>query len=43
LLDTFDMLAPTYDNPQSAAMLQRWFELAGLKGIEIGHWGHLVG
>jgi hypothetical protein len=43
LLDTFDMLAPTYDNPQSAATVRRWFEQAGLEGIEIGHWGHLVG
>lgn len=43
LLDTFDMLAPTYDNPQSAATVQRWFEEAGLLDIEVGHWGHLVG
>jgi len=43
LLDTFDMLAPTYDNPQSAQTVQRWFEEAGLLDIEVGHWGHLVG
>lgn len=43
LLDTFDMLAPTYDNPQSAATVQRWFEEAKLLDIEVGHWGHLVG
>lgn len=43
LLDTFDMLAPTYDNPQSAATAQRWFEEAKLLDIEVGHWGHLVG
>ncbi len=43
LLDTFDMLAPTYDNPQSAATVQEWFELAGLVEIEVGHWSHLVG
>lgn len=43
LLDTFDMLAPTYDNPQSAATVQRWFEEAKLFDIEVGHWGHLVG
>lgn len=43
LLDTFDMLAPTYDNPQSAATVRRWFEQAGLEEIEVGHWSHLVG
>lgn len=43
LLDTFDMLAPTYDNPQSAATVRHWFEQAGLVEIEVGHWGHLVG
>ena len=43
LLDTFDMLAPTYDNPQSAATVREWFEQAGLVEIEVGHWSHLVG
>lgn len=43
LLDTFDMLAPTYDNPQSAETIRRWYEQAGLGEIEVGHWGHLVG
>lgn len=43
LLDTFDMLAPTYDNPQSAATVREWFQLAGLTEIEVGHWSHLVG
>ena len=43
LLDTFDMLAPAYDNPQSAATIKGWFELAGLAEIEVGHWSHLVG
>jgi SAM-dependent methyltransferase len=43
LLDTFDMLAPTYDNPQTTATVRRWFEDAGLTEIEVGHWGHLVG
>ena len=42
-LDTFDMLAPTYDNPQSAATINRWFEQAGLAETEVGHWSHLVG
>jgi SAM-dependent methyltransferase len=43
LLDTFDMLAPTYDNPQSAATVQQWFHAAGLANVEVGHWSHLVG
>ncbi len=43
LLDTFDMLAPTYDNPQPAATIRHWFEQAGLVEIEVGHWSHLVG
>lgn len=43
LLDTFDMLSLTYDNPQSAITIQRWFEQAGLSEIEVGHWSHLVG
>ena len=43
LLDTFDMLAPIYDNPQTAKTVRYWFETAGLEEIETGHWGHLVG
>lgn len=43
LLDTFDMLAPTYDNPQTASTVRDWFEDAGLIGVEVGHWSHLVG
>ena len=43
LLDTFDMLAPTYDNPQTAEMVRRLFKQASMLEIEVGHWGHLVG
>lgn len=43
LLDTFDMLAPTYDNPQKAKTVRSWFHHAGMLEIEVGHWGHLVG
>lgn len=43
LLDTFDMLSPAYDNPQSAATVRHWFESAGFVEIEVGHWSHLVG
>jgi len=42
LLDTFDMLAPAYDNPQTAATIKQWFKEAGLVDIEVGHWGHLA-
>lgn len=43
LLDTFDALAPQYDNPQTFSTVQMGFKDAGLINIEVGHWGHLVG
>lgn len=43
LLDTFDMLAPAYDNPQSVATVKQWFRQAGFNEVEVFHWGHLVG
>lgn len=43
LLDTFDMLAPKYDKPQTAATVRLWLESAGLVDIEVVHAGHLVG
>jgi len=43
LLDTFDMLAPEYDNPQTSTTVRRWFEKAGLVDVEVFHEGHLVG
>lgn len=43
LLDTFDMLAPAYDQPQTAATVRRWLEQAGLRDIEVLQAGHLVG
>ncbi len=42
LLDTFDWLAPAYDQPQTAATARKWFEQAGLSHIEILKAGHLV-
>lgn len=42
LLDTFDMLAPEYDNPQTAAGVRSWLEAAGLLDVEVFHGGHLV-
>jgi SAM-dependent methyltransferase len=43
LLDTFDMLAPTYDNPQSVQTVRNWLKQAGLQDIEVFHAAHLVG
>lgn len=42
LLDTFDMLAPRYDNPQTLPTVRRWFVDAGFVDIETFHEGHLV-
>lgn len=33
LLDTFDMLSPAFDIPQTAATYQRWHEVASLENI----------
>lgn len=42
LLDTFDMLAPAYDNPQTTEIVGRWLEQAGFADIEVLHAAHLV-
>lgn len=42
LLDTFDTLAPEYDQPQTAATARRWMEESSLKKIEVVKVGHLV-
>jgi len=34
-LDTFDMLSPRYDSPQTLPTVRRWFEAAGLEGIDV--------
>ncbi len=34
LLDTFDMLGPQYDSPQSASTIRNWMANAGLKEID---------
>ena len=34
-LDTFDMLSPRYDHPQTLARFRRWHQEAGLTGIEL--------
>ena len=43
LLDTFDMLAPAYDNPQTAGTIRRWLHEAKLVDIQVFHVGQLVG
>jgi len=43
LLDTFDWLAPQYDNPQTVTQIRAWFEAAGFRDVEVFHGGHLVG
>lgn len=35
VLDTFDMLNPAFDFPQTAETLRRWFEEAGLEEIDV--------
>lgn len=42
LLDTFDMLAPAYDSPQTAATVRAWMEGAGMLDVDVLHAGHLV-
>jgi uncharacterized protein YbaR (Trm112 family)/precorrin-6B methylase 2 len=43
ILNTYDMLAPAYDQPQSAATLLSWFKEAGLSNVEIFRHGVLIG
>lgn len=43
LLDTFDMLSPVYDRPQTAATLRKWFQAGGFEQIEVFRNGVLVG
>lgn len=43
ILDTFDMLSPTHDQPQSAETLCGWFKKAGLNEVQVFRSGFLVG
>ena len=43
VLDTFDMLSPAHDHPQSAATLRGWFAGAGLEDVQVERRGFLVG
>jgi 2-polyprenyl-3-methyl-5-hydroxy-6-metoxy-1,4-benzoquinol methylase len=42
LLDTFDWLAPHYDQPQTASTALQWMEQVGMNDIEVLKAGHLV-
>ncbi|SNQ62992.1 methyltransferase domain-containing protein [Candidatus Methanoperedens nitratireducens] len=43
ILDTFDMLSPRYDSPQTMKTLKRWFMEAGLTDIQVFSPGMIVG
>jgi len=43
LLDTFDWLAPEYDNPQDSKTVLKWFKNANFTNIEVLKESHLVG
>ena len=42
LLDTFDMLGPQYDSPQTKKTISQWMSNAGMNEIEILHQTLLV-
>jgi SAM-dependent methyltransferase len=37
ILDTFDILAAVYENPQSLSTVRAWFAKAGLENVEVGY------
>jgi len=43
VLDTFDMLAPAHDHPQSTATLERWFATAALVDVDVRRQGLVIG
>jgi len=43
LLDTFDMWAPAYDQPQTMATLSAWFRAGNFEEVEVFHAGFFVG
>ena len=43
VLNTFDMLAPAHDQPQSIETLLNWFEQAGFRDIRVFRKGHVCG
>jgi SAM-dependent methyltransferase len=43
VLDTFDMLSPAHDRPQTEATVRTWFRDAGLRDVWVGRTGFVVG
>lgn len=43
ILDTFDMLAPAHDHPQSVETLRRWFQEAQLTDVHVARDGFVIG
>ena len=43
VMDTFDMLAPAHDHPQSVETVRQWFNEAGLSNIWVERMGFVVG
>lgn len=43
ILDTFDMLAPAHDHPQTAASVQAWLAEAGMRDIDAAREGLVIG
>jgi SAM-dependent methyltransferase len=43
VLDTFDMLGPAFDQPQSAETLEQWMRTSGLEDVEVFRSGFIVG
>lgn len=39
MLDTFDMLSPAYDSPQTLDTMKEWFKVNNLKNIDV-HYGY---
>ena len=42
VLDTFDMLSPAHDHPQTAKTLRAWMHEAGMHEVEVFRHGHIV-
>jgi len=43
ILDTFDMLSPAHDHPQSVSTIRTWFDRVGFEQVEVFRLGMVVG
>lgn len=43
VLDTYDMLSPAFDQPQTEATLRRWLQESGLSEVSVERLGFIVG